>query len=194
MTLQIVIAIERDMNDISQLPHELDRKKRQCRAIIETPKGRRTKFKYENDSGLFSLSKVLPQGFSFPFDFGFVPSTIAEDGDPADVIVLMEEPAHVGCLLQVRLLGAIKIVQTEDGKKTPNDRLVAVPVQSQEFAKVQTLDDLRSNLTEEVADFLALYNKNSDLQDEVTGTCGPEEAMDLLEKAARQFEEGAKGK
>lgn len=194
MTLQIVIAIERDMSDISQLPHELDRKKRQCKAIIETPKGRRTKFKYENDSGLFSLSKVLPQGFSFPFDFGFVPSTIAEDGDPADVLVLMEEPAHVGCLLQVRLLGAIKIVQTEDGKKTPNDRLVAVPVQSQEFAKVQTLDDLRSNLTEEVADFLALYNKNSDLQDEVTGTCGPEEAMDLLEKAAHQFVEGAKGK
>jgi inorganic pyrophosphatase len=182
------------MSDISQLPHGLDRKKHQCKAIIETPKGRRTKFKYEEDSGLFSLSKVLPQGFSFPFDFGFVPSTKAEDGDPADVIVLMEEPAHVGCLLQVRLLGAIKIMQTKDGKQTPNDRLVAVPVQSSEFAKVQTLDDLRSNLTEEVADFLALYNKNSDMQDEVTGTCGPEEAMNLLEKAARTFEESAKSK
>jgi inorganic pyrophosphatase len=194
MTPQTVTAIERNMNDISRLPHELDRKKRQCKAIIETPKGRRTKFKYENDSGLFSLSKVLPQGFSFPFDFGFIPSTIAEDGDPADVIVLMEEPAHVGCLLQVRLLGAIKIMQTEDGKTTPNDRLVAVPVQSQEFAKVQTFDDLRGNLTEEVADFLGLYNKNSDIQDEVTGTCGPEEAMDLLEKAARTFEESAKRK
>ncbi len=182
------------MSDISQLPHEIDREERQCKAIIETPKGRRTKFKYEKEAGLFSLGKVLPQGFSFPFDFGFVPSTLAEDGDPADVIVLMEEPAHVGCLLQVRLLGAIKVVQTEDGKKTPNDRLVAVPVQSTEFAKVRTLDDLRGNVKEEVADFPSLYNKNSDLQDEVTGTCGPEEAMDLLEKAARKFKEGAKSK
>ena len=182
------------MGDISQLPHELDREKRQCKIIIETPKGRRTKFKYEEDSGLFSLSKVLPQGFSFPFDFGFVPSTKAEDGDPVDVIVLMEEPAHVGCLLQVRLLGAIKIMQTKDGKTTPNDRLVAVPVQSPEFAKVQTLDDLRSNLTEELADFLALYNKNSDTQDEVAGTCGPDEAVDLLRKAARTFEENAESK
>ena len=177
------------MNDISRLPHELDRKKRQCKAIIETPKGRRTKFKYEEDSGLFSLSKILPQGFSFPFDFGFIPSTIGEDGDPLDIIVMMDEPAHVGCLLQVRLLGAIKIMQTKDGKRTPNDRLVAVPVQSFEFANVQTLDDLHSKLTEQVTDFLALYNKNSDTQDEVTGTCGPEEAVELLEKAARRFQE-----
>ena len=183
------------MEDISKLPHALDRAKRQCKAIIETPKGRRTKFKYEEDSGLFSLSKILPQGFSFPFNFGFVPSTIAEDGDPADILVLMEEAAHVGCLLQVRLLGAIKVMQTEDGKTTPNDRIVAVPVQSPEYARMQTLDDLHSNLTEELADFLSLYNKNSDMKDEVTGTCGPDEAMDLLDKASRRFEEkGSKGK
>src|SRR5438270_11444968 len=113
------------MNDISQLPHQLDKKNRECTAIIETPKGRRNKFKYEHDSGLFSLSNLLPEGFSFPFDFGFIPSTVAEDGDPLDVIVLMDEPAHVGCLVKVRLIGVVKVVQTENGKKTRNDRLVA---------------------------------------------------------------------
>ncbi len=182
------------MSDISRLPHELDREKRQCKVIIETPKGKRTKFKYEEDAGLFSLSKVLPQGFIFPFDFGFVPSTKAEDGDPEDVIVLMEEPAHVGCLLQVRLLGAIKIMQTEDGKSTPNDRLVAVPVQSPEFANIQRLEDLRSDFTKEVAEFLSSYNKNSDVQDEVTGTCGPEEAVELVEKASQAFKKDANSK
>ncbi|MBV9037366.1 MAG: inorganic diphosphatase, partial [Acidobacteriaceae bacterium] len=130
------------MSDISRLPHELNREKRQCKAVIETPKGRRTKFKYENDSGLFSLSKVLPQGFSFPFDFGFIPSTIGEDGDPLDVVVLMDEPGHVGCLLQVRLLGAIKIEQTSKGKKITDPRLIGVPIQSFDFADIHELADL----------------------------------------------------
>ncbi len=176
------------MNDISRLPHELDREKRQCKAIIETPKGRRTKFKYENDSGLFSLSKVLPQGFSFPFDFGFIPSTVSEDGDPLDVVVLMDEPAHVGCLLQVRLLGAIKVEQTSEGKKITDPRLVGVPIQSFDFANTQELNDLPHDLAQQITEFLALYNKNSGTQDKVTGTCHAEEAMNLLEESSRNFE------
>src|SRR3954471_8463414 len=148
------------MNDISQLPHDLDKKKCECKAIIETPKGRRNKFKYEHDSGLFSLSNLLPEGFSFPFDFGFIPSTVAEDGDPLDVIVLMDEPAHVGCLLQVRLIGVVKVVQTEDGKKTQNDRLVAVSARSFEYEGIKSVSELRSSLTEQISEFIGLYNKN----------------------------------
>src|SRR3954468_7180453 len=175
------------MNDISQLPHELDRKNNECQAIIETPKGRRNKFKYEHDSGLFSLSNLLPEGFSFPFDFGFIPSTVAEDGDPLDVIVLMDEPAHVGCLLTVRLIGVIKVVQNEDGEKTQNDRLIAVSARSYQYEEVKSVSELRSSLTEQLTEFIGLYNKNSGKQDEVTGTEGPEKALELLERAARRF-------
>src|SRR3954453_17178870 len=174
------------MNDISQLPHELDRKNNECHAIIETPKGRRNKFKYEHDSGLFSLSNLLPEGFSFPFDFGFIPSTIAEDGDTLDVIVLMDEPAHVGCLLQVRLIGVVKVVQTEDGKKTQNDRLVAVSKPSYAYEGIESVSELRSSLMEQLTEFIGLYNKNSEKHDEVTGTAGPEEALRLLEQAAER--------
>lgn len=175
------------MNDISRLPHELDRKQSECKAIIETPKGRRNKFKYEHDSGLFSLSNLLPEGFSFPFDFGFIPSTVAEDGDPLDVIVLMDEPAHVGCLLQVRLIGVIKVTQTEDGKQTENDRLVAVSTRSYEYESVKSISDLRPSLTEQITEFIGLYNKNSDKEDEVTGTADRDKALELLERAARRF-------
>lgn len=175
------------MKDISRLPHELNKQKHECKAIVETPKGRRNKFKYEPDSGLFSLSNLLPQGFSFPFDFGFIPSTAAEDGDPLDIIVLMDEPAHVGCLLDVRIIGVIRIEQTENGKKTPNHRLVAVSVKSLDYKDVKSLSDLNQSLVEQVKEFLALYNKNSDKQDEVKGVGGPAEAMTLLEKAARKF-------
>src|SRR3569833_2174619 len=116
------------MGDISKLPHRLDSEKNQCRVIVETPRGSRIKFKFEPESGMFEISKVLPKGFVFPFEFGFVPSTVAEDGDPLDAIVLMDEPAHVGCLLTVRLIGAIEMMQTDQatGEETPDARLVAV--------------------------------------------------------------------
>ncbi|MBV9303852.1 MAG: inorganic diphosphatase [Acidobacteriaceae bacterium] len=176
------------MEDISRLPHELNKRTKECKAIIETPKGRRNKFKYEPDSGLFSLSRVLPQGFSFPFDFGFIPSTEGEDGDPLDVIVLMDEPAHVGCILQVRLIGVVEIVQTENGKRSKNDRLVAVPVDSFDYGEVKSVSKLQRSFVEQVKEFLELYNKNSDKQDEVKGIAGPERAVAILDSAIRAFE------
>jgi inorganic pyrophosphatase len=178
------------MQDISRLPHRLDREKCECQAIIETPKGRRNKFKYESDSGLYTLSRVLPQGFIFPFDFGFIPSTAADDGDPLDVIVLMDEPAHVGCILKIRLIGVMKLVQTEKGKKTQNDRLIGVSVQSFEFDQVKTISDLKESLLKQITDFMALYNKDSGKQDEVTGVDGPEGALQMLETAIAKFKDG----
>jgi inorganic pyrophosphatase len=176
------------MEDISKLPHELDSQKRQCKAIIETPQGRRNKFKYSPDSGLFSLSNLLPQGFSFPFDFGFIPSTLAEDGDALDVIVLMDEPAHVGCLLQVRLVGVVEIVQTEKGKESKNDRVIGVAVRSFDYADVKSISELKPSLVEQIREFLGLYNKNSGKHDEVKGVAGPERAIELVEAAMRRFE------
>lgn len=181
----------RPPGDISRLPHQLDKRKRECQAIIETPKGHRNKFKYEPDSGLFSLSNLLPQGFSFPFDFGFIPSTTAEDGDPLDIIVLMDEAAHVGCLLKVRVIGVIRVVQKEEGKQTQNDRLVAVAARSLEYRDVKSMSDLNDSLVEQMSEFLALYNKNSGKDDQVKGVEGPQSAMELLEKAIKRFNEKA---
>ncbi len=176
------------MEDLSRLPHNLNKRKRECQAVIETPKGRRNKFKYKPDSGLFSLSNLLPQGFSFPFDFGFIPSTAAEDGDPLDIIVLMDEPAHVGCLLDVRVIGVVKIVQTEEGKKSENDRLVAVAGRSFDYRDVKSMSDLNDSLVQQITEFLGLYNKNSGKDDEVKGVEGPQTAMRLLEEAIQNFE------
>src|SRR5689334_2298163 len=98
--------------------------------IIETPKGSRNKFKYDSTSRMFKLSKVLPEGMMFPYDFGFVPSTIGDDGDPLDILVLMDEPTFPGCLLECRLIGVIEAEQEENHEKERNDRLVAVAQQS----------------------------------------------------------------
>lgn len=177
------------MEDISRLPHKLDEREKICRAIIETPKGRRNKFKYEEDERLFSLSRVLPQGFIFPFDFGFIPSTLGEDGDPLDMIVLMDEPAHVGCLVSVRIIGVIKLVQTEDGKKSHNDRLIGVTVQSDQYKDVKSIDEVNQNFVQQITEFMGLYNKNSDKRDEVRGVDGPEKAIELLKKGIAKFKQ-----
>src|SRR5437588_5826940 len=98
--------------------------------IIETPKGSRNKIKYDPSTRKFKLSKVMPEGMMFPYDFGFVPSTKAEDGDPLDVLVLTDEPLFSGCLVECTLIGALKAEQKEEGQKNRNDRLIAVANES----------------------------------------------------------------
>src|SRR5437588_6840231 len=88
----------------------------QIQVIIETPKGSRNKYAFDPEQRVFMLKKVLPEGMVFPHDFGFIPSTEADDGDPVDVLILMDEPAFPGCVLKARLVGVIEGEQTEDGK------------------------------------------------------------------------------
>jgi hypothetical protein len=95
-------------------------------AVIEAPRGSRNKYKYDPATGQLRLNKVLPVGAAFPLDYGFIPSTCGEDGDPIDVLVVMDEPAFPGCVVTARLVGAIEAEQTENGNSIRNDRLVAV--------------------------------------------------------------------
>src|ERR1700742_4706972 len=115
------------MADLAAFPLNLDAKKRTCSVIIETPKGRRNKFDYDPDSNLFRLGGLLPEGMSFPFDFGFAPSTLGEDGDALDVMVLHQATSSPGIVMRCALLGAIAIVQTEGRKTVRNDRYILCP-------------------------------------------------------------------
>jgi inorganic pyrophosphatase len=96
------------------------------KVIIETPKGSRNKYAFDEDEKTFTLKKVLPAGMAFPYDFGFVSSTEAEDGDPVDVLVLMDELAFPGCVIKCRIIGIIEGEQSNGKKTERNDRLVAV--------------------------------------------------------------------
>src|SRR5438105_5021019 len=170
------------MADLTKLPAQLDEEKRTCRAIIETPKGSRNKFNYDPETNLFMLGGLLPEGMSFPFDFGFIPSTLGEDGDPVDILVLMDAPAHAGCLIEVRLIGIICAEQTEDGKTKENDRLLGVAVHSYNHEPTQSIDDLGKNLVAQVQEFFVSYNKQRGKKFKVTGTGGPKKALKFLKK------------
>src|SRR5207248_5012366 len=158
----------------STLPAQLDVKKRTCRAIIETPRGSRNKFDYDPDSGMFVLGGLLPEGMLFPFDFGFIPSTLGEDGDPLDILVLLDAPAHVGCLIEVRIIGVITAEQSEDGKKEQtNDRLLGVAIHSYDHEDLTSIDDVSKTLLSQLEEFFVSYNKQRGKKFKITGTGGP---------------------
>src|SRR6202047_3530945 len=180
------------MADLTSHPLRLDRKKRICRAIIETPKGCRNKFDYDPDSGLFMLGGLLPEGMMFPFDFGFIPSTLGEDGDPLDVMVLMDAPAHVGCLIEVRIIGIIEAKQTEQGKTETNDRLLGVAVPSYEHEDLKTMDDVSKPLLAQVEEFFVSYNKQRGKKFRITATAGPKKAVKFLTSGARAHQRKTK--
>jgi inorganic pyrophosphatase len=157
----------------------------ELRVIIETPQGSRNKFDYDEEFGLFKLGGVLPSGAVFPFDFGFVPATKGGDGDPLDVLVLMDEPAFAGCLVEVRLLGVIEAEQTErDGETTRNDRLIAVAAKSRLHAHVRSLDDLNENLLAEIEHFFVSYNDIKGKEFKPLGRYGPAHARRVVEEGA----------
>lgn len=156
--------------------------------IIETPKGQRSKFNYDEKYKLFCLGGLLPLGDVFPFDFGFVPSTLGEDGDPIDIMVLGEEATCVGCLLQVRPIGVIEAEQKGNGKAIRNDRLIGVPIHSYQHSEVLSLKALPRKLLDEIEEFFISYNKMRGKKFRVIARRGPKRALKLIKEARRNFQ------
>ncbi|HEX4769391.1 MAG TPA: inorganic diphosphatase [Bryobacteraceae bacterium] len=173
--------------NLAALPHLLDKKTCECRAIVETPKGRRNKFNYDPDLEAFALGGLLAEGLSFPYDFGFIPSTLADDGDPVDVMILMDEPAHVGCVLSVRIIGVIEAEQTESGKTTANHRLVAVAVHSYNHQHIKSISDVNPEILKQVEEFFITYNKSRGKKFKVLGMHGPKRAIKVLEDGSKVY-------
>ena len=153
--------------------------------IIETPKGSRNKYSFDPDQKIFSLKKVLPAGMAFPYDFGFLPRTLADDGDPIDVLLLMDEPAFPGCLISARLIGVIRGEQIDGKKRIRNDRLVAIAEAHHMYANVKKLDDLPKHFVKELEDFFVNYHRLEGKQYKLLGCKEAGEAMRLIKQAQR---------
>ena len=124
--------------------------------IIETPKGSRNKYAFDEEQRVFGLKRVLPAGMTFPYDFGFIPSTRAEDGDPTDVLVLMDEPAFPGCLLKCRIIGVIEGQQGKKKKGERNDRIIAIEEANHSYAYVHHVKELGKKFVDELEEFCEL--------------------------------------
>ena len=169
-------SLDRDDGDIVQV-------------VIETPKGSRNKYAFDPDQKVFELKKVLPAGMTFPYDFGFIPRTKAEDGDPVDILVLMDEPAFPGCVLKCRLIGIIQGEQGDKKDKERNDRIVGVEKENHSFADIKHIDDLGKVFLRELEEFFVNYHRLSDEQFRVIDVRGPGQARKRIEDGIRAARE-----
>jgi inorganic pyrophosphatase len=150
--------------------------------IIETPKGSKNKYAIDLETRFFHLKKSLPAGMVFPFDFGFIPYTHAEDGDPLDVLVLTDAPTFPGCVVDCKVIGIIKVEQEKQGKQFRNDRVVAVHVDSRSYSSIEHMDDLEDGLVREIIHFFASYNQLSEDVFKPLGNGDPKEAIALIKE------------
>lgn len=152
--------------------------------VIETPKGSAQKYDYDEKSHFFRMKKILPSGMVFPYDFGFIPDTRGEDGDPLDIIVISEFNSFPGVMIKCRIIGGIKAEQRgEDGKKViRNDRFLAVPKCSNIFEKVKTIKDLPQQIVDDLEEFFVDYNKLEGKKFKALGKMDSEEARRLIGK------------
>ena len=163
-----------------KLPSTFVNKGRHIHAVVETPKGSAAKYTYDPETGMFKLKKILPEGMAFPLHFGFIPNTLAEDGDPVDVMVLMDEPSWPGCFIECKLLGVIEAEQKERVETKRNDRIIAAAIESNRYKEIRTLFALDNYLLDEIINFLVTYNSFERREFKVIGRQGPHIAIKLV--------------
>ncbi len=148
--------------------------------VIETPKGSQEKYEYEEKSKNFHLKKILPLGMVFPYDFGFIPSTLGEDGDPLDALVISEFKTFPGCRIDCRLIGALKAEQSEGTKKIRNDRYFFIPDTSVTYQHIKSMKDFPAKHNKQLLFFFMSYNEQEGKQFHPLKMFSAEKANKLL--------------
>jgi inorganic pyrophosphatase len=154
--------------------------------VIETPRGSRNKFKYDSKRRMYELSKVMPEGMVFPYDFGFVPETKGEDGDPLDVLVLTDDPLFPDCLVECFLIGVIELEQQDESAMKRNDRLIAVAQASLLYSEIKDLANLNHTVLKQIEAFFINYQKVRDIEVKILGSRGPQEALAILRRSQKK--------
>lgn len=144
--------------------------------IIEIPRGSRNKYEMDHHDGTIYLDRVLYSSVHYPTDYGFVPGTMAADGDPLDVMVIVEEPTFPGCRMRVRLIGVL-VMHDEAGT---DEKLLAVPTADPRFDNIQELEDIGPHWLTEIENFFDTYKLLEDKEAEVDGWLGAQEAVEIL--------------
>ena len=156
--------------------------------VIDTPSGSSAKFTYDAKCRCYRLGRLLPAGMSFPYNFGSIPRTLAEDGDPLDLLVLETAPLFVGCLVHVRPIGVMKAEQTEAGKTIRNDRLLGEAVTETSPARYDSLDDIGQTRVAEIEHFFIAYNRAQGREFRPTGLGDRPEAERSIRSAQARYQ------
>jgi inorganic pyrophosphatase len=155
--------------------------------VLETPRGSHHKYAFDPEIQAFRLRKTLPLGAAFPFDFGFIPGTVGEDGDPLDVLILMEEFAYPGCVVECRVIGVLAAKQKEEnGTEVRNDRIIAISLSSVLYKDVTKIQGLSKAIPGEIEEFFKYYNRQSGKEFKPIKFAGAEVAIKLIQDGVKK--------
>ena len=153
------------------------------RMIVEIPKNCPNKYEYDGALGVFRLDRPLYSPMRYPGDYGFVPGTLAGDGDPLDVLTLMSEPSFTGCVIEVRPLGVLEMVDSEER----DQKVLAVPISSPRYQQIHTIDQVWPHLRREIEHFFTIYKELEGRQTRMDGWLGPADARKLIVESRQAF-------
>ncbi len=148
------------------------------RAIVEIPRNSTNKYEYDGELGVFRMDRTLYSPLHYPGDYGFIPGTLADDGDPLDVLVLMDEPSFPGVMIVTRPVGMLRMVD----QSTPDDKVLAVPTRNPRFDQIHTIDQVFPHNLREIEHFFAIYKELEEKHTEMRGWQGPKEAQQLIRR------------
>jgi inorganic pyrophosphatase len=153
------------------------------RVIIEIPKNSVNKYEYDGELGIFRLDRALYSPMHYPGDYGFIPGTLAEDGDPLDIMVLVDEPSFTGCLMEARPVGVLHMV---DGVEN-DQKILAVPTRNPRFDSIHTIDQVYPHIRREIEYFFSIYKELQGAQTKMEGWGGPREARRVINDTRQTY-------
>jgi inorganic pyrophosphatase len=152
-------------------------------AVIEIPSGSRNKYELDKDSGLFRLDRVLYSAVHYPGDYGFIPRTLHEDGDPCDVLVLVNEPTFPGCQIDVRPIGVLMMLDRGE----PDDKILAVPSNDPYYSEYFDIADIPQHYLREVEHFFRIYKDLEGRRVQTVGWEKSEKAMRVIKDSIARY-------
>ena len=153
------------------------------RMIVEIPKNSNNKYEYDTTLGVFRLDRTLYSPMHYPGDYGFVPGTIAHDGDPMDVLILADEPTFTGCMMEVRPVGVLDMVD----EKGHDEKIVAFPQGNPRYDPIHTVDQIFPHVRLEIEHFFDIYKELEGKETQIKGWRSPMEARQSIQQARQRY-------
>ncbi len=153
------------------------------RAIIEIPQNSANKYEYDGNLGVFRMDRALYSPMHYPGDYGFIPGTLADDNDPLDVLVLVQQPSFPGCLIEVRPVGILNMVDNDER----DQKVLAVPTKNPRYDQIHTMDQIFSHVKREIEHFFTIYKELEGKVTKMHGWGGPREARRAISDSRERY-------
>jgi inorganic pyrophosphatase len=151
--------------------------------LIEIPGGSKNKYEFDKDMNAFALDRVLFASVTYPYDYGFVPNTLADDGDPLDGMVMMDEPTFPGCVIAARPIGMLLMIDGGDR----DEKILCVPAEDPRYNEVKSLKDIAPHRLEEIAEFFRTYKNLEKKVTEIQGWKDVDAVTPLVEECIKAY-------